>query len=184
MRRWLILLAAALVLLTMRAKCAQLPGEVERALPDGSEEVLEDVELSEGAGALGEGLAGIWEMITEQAGDIVRQRFRGAAAVVLTAVLCGAVDGFHRAGGGGSLPFLPMVGAVSVTAVTTGSLGDLIGLGAETIRGLGDFSTVLLPAMAAATAATGAVSSATAQQVSAVILVDILLRLINYVLIR
>lgn len=183
MRRWLILLAAALVLLTMHAKCAQLPSEVERALPEESEELLEDVELSEGAGALGEGLAGIWEMITEQAGDVVRQRLRGAAAVVLTAVLCGAVDGFYRAGGGSSLPFLPMVGAVSVTAVTTGSLGDLIGLGAETIRSLGDFSTVLLPAMAAATAATGAVSSATAQQVSAVILVDLLLRLINHVLI-
>ena len=72
MRRWLILLAAALILLTMRAKCAQLPSEVERALPDGTEEILEDVELSDGAGALGEGLTGIWEMITEQAGDIVR----------------------------------------------------------------------------------------------------------------
>lgn len=32
MRRWLILLAAALLLLTMHAKCAELPSEVERAL--------------------------------------------------------------------------------------------------------------------------------------------------------
>lgn len=61
----------------------------------------------------------------------------------------------------------------------SGSLDDLIGLGAETIRELGTFSTVLLPTVAAATAASGALSTATAQQVSAMVLVDLLLRLIN-----
>ena len=33
MKKWVILLAAALLLLTVRARAAELPREVERALP-------------------------------------------------------------------------------------------------------------------------------------------------------
>ena len=94
-------------------------------------------------------------------------------------VLCGVVEGFYQGTGGKAALFLPMVGALSITLVTAGSLDTLIGLGAETIQELSDFSTILLPTLAAATAASGAVTTATAQQVGTVFLVDLLLRLIN-----
>ena len=63
-----------------------------------------------------------------------------------------------------------MVGALSVTLLTAGSLDDLIGLGSQTIRELSDFSQTLLPTLAAATAASGAVTTATVQQVTTVFL--------------
>jgi len=74
---------------------------------------------------------------------------------------------------------LPMVGALSVSALTAGSLDSLIGLGAETIEELNLFSNVLLPTLAAATAASGAITTATFQQVSTVFFVDLLLTLID-----
>ena len=39
MKKWVILLAAALLLLTVRARAAQLPREVEQALPRAAEDV-------------------------------------------------------------------------------------------------------------------------------------------------
>ena len=57
-----------------------------------------------------------------------------------------------------------------MTLLTAGSLDDLIGLGSQTIRELSDFSQTLLPTLAAATAASGAVSTATVQQVTTVFL--------------
>ena len=73
-------------------------------------------------------------------------------------------------------------GAVTITLLTAGSLTSLMGLGAETIDSLADFSHVLMPVLAAATAAAGALTTATAQQVGAVVLVDALLRLIQELL--
>ena len=66
-----------------------------------------------------------------------------------------------------------------MTLLTAGSLDDLIGLGSQTIRELSDFSQTLLPTLAAATAASGAVTTATVQQVTTVFFVDLLLRLIQ-----
>ena len=78
---------------------------------------------------------------------------------------------------------VPMAGALAVTLLTAGSLEDLIGLGAETIRELNVFSKALLPTLAAATAASGAVTTATFQQVTTVFLADLLMELINGLLI-
>lgn len=182
MRRWLIFLVAALLALTVRAQAAELPGEVWDALPEGTARILREVELEDG-NALSDGMARILRQVSQKAGGVVRQRLRGAAMVLLVVVLCGAVEGFYQGVGGKTALFLPMVGALAVTLVTAGSLDDLIGLGAETIRSLSTFSTVLLPALAAATAASGALSSATAQQVSAMFFADVLLRLVNELLI-
>ena len=72
-----------------------------------------------------------------------------------------------------------MVGALSVTLLTAGSLDSLMGLGAETIGELNRFSKALLPTLAAATAASGAVTTATVQQVTTVFFVDLLLNLVD-----
>ena len=74
--------------------------------------------------------------------------------MLLAVVLCGAVDGFYQGVDGGKVTvFLPMAGALSVTLLTAGSLDSLMGLGARTIEELSTFSRVLLPTLAAATAA-------------------------------
>lgn len=100
--------------------------------------------------------------------------------MLLVVVLCGAVEGFYQGTSAGkALAFLPMAGALSVTLLTAGSFDSLIGLGGDTIDQLSAFSKVLLPTLAAATAASGAVSAATVQQVTTVFFVDLLLNLID-----
>ena len=179
MRRWILILAALLAL-TVEARAAELPKDLTEALPGGAEALLEDI--PSGPGGFTQGVAGILERLSGEVRSVLRQRLRGAASILLVAVACGAVDGFSQGTGEGSA-FLPMAGALAVTLLTAGSLEDLIGLGAETIREMNVFSKALLPTLAAATAASGAVTTATFQQVTTVFLTDLLMELIDGLLI-
>ena len=180
MKHWICLMVLLLAL-TVDARPAELPEDLTDALPEAAEDVLEIGDLS-GPGGFSQGLAGIAERLAGEVKTVLRQRLRGAASILLVAVACGAVDGFAQGTGKGTA-FLPMAGALAVTLLTAGSLEDLIGLGAETIRELNVFSKALLPTLAAATAASGAVTTATFQQVTTVFLVDLLMELIDGLLI-
>lgn len=175
----LICLVFALMALTVCTQAAELPRDLTSALPEGAEYLLDGIDPSDPQGFSG-GVGQILERVCDQAGTILRQRVRGAASVLLVVVLCGAVDGFYQGAGSKKVTvFLPMVGALSVTLLTAGSLDSLIGLGAETIGELNVFSKALLPTLAAATAASGAVTTATFQQVATVFLADLLMELID-----
>ena len=176
-----LLAALPLVLaLTTSAAAADLPAELERAAPEAAED-LTGGDLSGGTG-FAQGVGNILDRLADQVGDVVRERTRGAAAVLLVVVLCGVVEGFAQGTGGKGAAFLPMAGALSITLASAGSLDSLMGLGSRTIGELADFSQALLPTLAAATAASGAVTTATVQQVSTVFFVDLLLRLIRQLL--
>ena len=177
MKKWLVILAAAVAALTVNARAAELPHELERALPDGTKQILRQIDLEE-ENALNAGLAAVLEDARGKAGDVLRARLRGAASLLAVVVLCGMVESFVGNMGKTGL-VLPMVGALSVTLVTAGSLEDLIGLGTKTIEQLNRFSTVLLPALAAATAASGALTGAAVQKAGTMLLVDLLLKLIH-----
>ncbi|MCI8818477.1 MAG: stage III sporulation protein AE [Oscillibacter sp.] len=181
MRRWICMLFFLLVL-TVDAQAAELPKDLTGALPEGAEELLETGDFS-GPGGLVQGLGALVERMAGEVRGVLRQRLRGAASILLVAVACGAVDGFAQGTGEGKTAYLPMAGALAVTLLTAGSLEDLIGLGAETIQELNLFSKALLPTLAAATAAAGAVTTATFQQVTTVFLADLLLNLIDGLLI-
>ncbi len=178
MKKWIFLIFALLVL-TVPTQAAEVPRELTDALPERAEALLEDVDPSDVQG-FDRGVSHLLEGLLGQVSTILRQRLRGAASVLLVVVLCGAVDGFYQGTGSDKVTvFLPMAGALSVTLATAGSLDTLIGLGAETIEELNVFSKALLPTLAAATAASGAVTTATFQQVTTVFLADLLLNLIN-----
>ncbi|WP_300637342.1 stage III sporulation protein AE [uncultured Oscillibacter sp.] len=180
MKYW-ICLTLLLLALTVDAQAAELPEDLTDALPEAAGDLME-VEGLSGPEGFSQGLAGIVERLAGGVKAVLRQRLRGAASILLVAVACGAVDGFAQGTGKGAA-FLPMAGALAVTLLTAGSLEDLIGLGAETIRELNVFSKALLPTLAAATAASGAVTTATFQQVTTVFLVDLLMELIDGLLI-
>lgn len=78
-------------------------------------------------------------------------------AVVL---LCGLAEGACLEGRSGGLQAVEMAGALAVTALTVSDMTVMVGLGRETIAKMDGFSGLLLPAMAALTAATGGVSGA------------------------
>lgn len=174
MRKWMLCLAAALVLLTVSARSVQLPRDVERAMPEEGRELLRGLDLEDGS-AFSTGLGRVWELVSGELGAVVGQRLRGAVSVLLAVLLCGMAESVSP--GEKTVLYLPMAGSAAVTLLSAGSIGSLIGLGAETIRVLGKFSSVLLPALAAATAVTGAAVSASVQRVGTMVLVDMLLQL-------
>jgi len=91
MKKWMLCLAAAMVLLTVCARSADLPREVERAMPEEGREILRGLEL-EGGSALTEGLSRIGELVREEIAGVLRQRLGGGATVLLVVLLCGAVE--------------------------------------------------------------------------------------------
>ena len=179
--RVMILILALTAALTVPVRGTELPEDVTDSLPSGAEKVLGDLEDTGPEDFTG-GVAKVLSWAGGQVREVLTQRVRGAASILLIVVLCGAVEGFHQGASGRSLPFLPMAGALSVTLAAAGSLDTLIGLGAQTMEDLSAFSQALLPTLAAATAASGAVTTATFQQVATVFLVDLFLRLVKGVL--
>ena len=179
MRR-IICFLVVLAALTIPARA--LSQDLRRALPEGAEELMEDLDTAD-VPDLSNGLAHIAAGCLDRLESVLRQRLRGAAAVLLVVVLCGAVESFQQGALGERTPlFLSAAGALAITALTAGSLGGLIGLGRETVGELDHFAAVLLPALAAATAASGAVTAASFRQVTAMGLAGVLLRLIDRLL--
>ncbi|WP_409968437.1 stage III sporulation protein AE [Bengtsoniella intestinalis] len=150
------------------------------ALPDQTQNLIEKVELSTIDGLL-EGIDALLTAGTDLVAEVVRSQLTTVALILVTVILCAMVESIH-----GDLKqenlALPMVGALSVSLLSAGSLESMMGLGASTIETLEVFSHVLLPTMAAATAASGAVTSATVGQVTTVFFVDLLISAINQLL--
>lgn len=166
-----------LTALTMTAFAVEIPPEVEEALPDSAEMWMEEIQKSDGA-ELTQGIAAIADKAAEDAGRVFRERLQGAVGILLIAVLCAGCKVASDHNGG----FLQMTGALSITALTVGSLDHLIGMGSETIQELSSFSRVLLPSLAAATAAAGGISTASVQQIAAVFFADLLVTVIRNIL--
>lgn len=176
-KTWICVLLLVLVMITP-AQAAALPEDLEKALPEGVEDLLQDVDLSDGT-SFATGIDRIFDGMRKQLKTIVRHQAKGAASVLLIVVLCGGIESFTGQADKKSSLFLSMAGGLSITLLTAGDMDSLIGLGSRTMEELKTFSDILLPTLAAATAAAGGMATATFQQVTTVFLVDILMRLIN-----
>lgn len=177
MKQGLIALFLALLFL-IPVSAAEVPDALWDALPEGTEELLENADLS-GADPLGAGVSQIFRDLMGQAKTVLLQRLRGAVSILLVVLLCGAVDGFSQAAGGTGPKLVLAAGALSVTLLAAGSFESLIGMGGGTIESLNEFSRVLLPVLAAATAVSGSLTTATVQQIIAVLFTGLLLKLIQ-----
>ena len=173
-----LMMVLAVLLLTTAAGAVELPDDLREALPKAAEDMLENLEFSGEDGFI-QGIGRITAQVQSQLGSFVRKSVQGVASVLLVVVLCGAGEGFSNSFGQKEHTYLQMIGALSISLLTAGSLDSLIGLGAETIQDLALFTKVLLPTLAAATATSGALVTATVQQVTTVFLVDVLLNLIS-----
>ena len=175
--RWFLLLGLACLVLTVPVLAAELPRDVEDALPREAGRLLDDVKQWN-ADSLPDGIRSICTHLRDDAADILRRQTRSAASILLVVLLCGVTDGFQKSTGG-STRFLPMAGALAITALTAGSLDSLMGLGAASIERINTFSKALLPALAAASALSGGVAGAALRQVASVFFADLLLELIH-----
>lgn len=156
----------------------ELPAELERAVPEAAG-------LLNGSAEDGYGLAqGASLLLNDAFADLKGYLFAGirsVAAIIMGIILLGMAENF--ADGGISARHTTLVGALYITALSAGDISALIGLGRDTVEKVSVLSKVLIPALAAATAATGGVTSASVRQVTTVFFVDVLLTVIDRLLI-
>ena len=89
MKRW-VFLVLAVFLLVGEAGAAEVPRDLMKALPEGTEDLVELADPTD-AGGLARGVGRILEDMKGKVGQVLRQRTRGAASVLLVVVLCAAV---------------------------------------------------------------------------------------------
>ena len=157
------------------------------------EEALDVDELERAAGESGgeidygtgweEGLEQILDTGSQEIGGIVRRGVRSGVLILVILLLCGLADSMERGLGRQGIPAVALAGTLAVAAVAVADVNSLLGLGREAIGGMTSFANVLLPAVAAVTAATGAVTGATVRQMAAALFCDALVNLINGLLI-
>ena len=94
-------LGLALLLLTLPVRGAELPPEVERALPREAGQLLKDVDHWD-VNSFPEGLCAIWNHLRKDVNTVLRRQTRGAVSVLLVAVLflLGFLIGRGHTGGG------------------------------------------------------------------------------------
>lgn len=156
----------------------KLPAELEQMVPEAAGLIEEDAES--GFGLL-EGTVKIFKRSLRDARQYIFSGARAIAAIMLGVILLGVVESLSA--DTTVCRYTTAVGALWITAVSAGDLSTLIGLGQETIARISELSKMLIPILAAATAAAGGVTAASVRQVGIVMFSDVLLTLIERILI-
>lgn len=188
-----IKLTVALLPLMIAALC--LPG---RALT--TEEVLtiqeDSIELDElersakenGGTAeygadLDEGIAGLIDTGVREFNGVLRRAVRSGVLILVVLLFCGLAEAVHEGMGKNGARAVSLAGTLAVTAVAVADINSLLGMGTEAIERMTSFANILLPTVAAVTAATGAITGAAVRQLAAALFSDLLVNIINGLLI-
>ena len=172
----LIFLCFFLLLLAGEARAEELPEELLESVPEAGQAI-------QAGSSFEEGLSGLLGMAQEALSGVLRQGTAGVVELLLLLFLCGIGETvFASASGKTGFNYMALASVAAVVAVSAGDLNQLIGMGTETITELSQFSKALLPALAAATASSGLVGTASVKQVGTVFFSDILITLIERVL--
>ena len=179
MRRLILALLLLLPLLAVPCSGAEVP-----SFPQ-VDELLEEAEGYgvEGTDGLEAGARSILSAAGAQLDGLIRRSLRLGLKLMAVVLLCGLAEGACLEGRSGGLQAVEMAGALAVTALTVSDMTVMVGLGRETIAKMDDFSGLLLPAMAALTAATGGVSGAAVRQGATVLCSSLLIRGIDGLLV-
>ncbi len=152
--------------------------KVSDAAPKGTEEISysEDISFSEG-------LSKIFDKAKDGIGDVFTGGLRCVTMIVAVSFLISSVGALTLPGeSGAAKTAVSLVGAIAVTAVASGSIKSVIGMGEKLIESVNVFSKALLPTLAAVEAAGGMPGSAVAKVTAAVLFSDILITLIDRIL--
>jgi hypothetical protein len=94
-------------------------------------------------------------------GDFFKEAAGSAAAMLTIAILCSLAGSLDS---GGKVPaYVQLAGVTAIAAVAAADIHSFLGQGVETLQTLSDFSKALLPCLAAAATAAGALTSAAAK---------------------
>ena len=147
--------------------------ELKRAVPEGAQAYLEDVsptEETDFSQAVGE----ILEGALRESGPIWKKAGQLMLTVLLVVVLCQMVHSFAD---GRVTQATALAGALAITACCASEFSALMGLARETLDEISSFSSLLMPVMAAATAAAGGSVSAGGLYSVTAIFSNVLIRL-------
>lgn len=175
MRRAAVFLAALLLLTPLcRAEENLVPGLDELW------EAAEDYRVEEGT-ELNQGFGNLFRDAVDQAGRVWKRSLQVGVELLGIVLLCGLAESVCGAQSGVSVS--KMAGALAITALSVSNMEAMIGLGRETIGKMDAFSDILLPVMAALTAATGNATLAAARQGATVLFSQVLINAIDQLLI-
>ena len=167
---WLVMDVRALEMDLEQAEAFGV-AEIENSLPDEARDILGDITVMDSISyesfftKLG---AAAREILTR----VVRKGLRSSALLLMAAVLCSLAGAVCSV----DIPdFIPLCGTAAVAAVAVGDVRAFIGMGADTLYRLSEYSKVLLPSIASAAAASGAYTSATMKYTATALFIDILL---------
>ncbi len=118
----------------------------------------------------------------ERAGEEISAVLASCVELLLVAILCGLCKSALGEDGPAALA-VDAAGALVVGGLFLGEIEGLVSTGLASMESMSALSDLLLPAVAALTAATGAISGASVRQMGAVLFSNLLLRLIHGVLI-
>ncbi len=184
MKRLWLLLPLLLTVLTLPAS-ALSPEEImtQQEEAAGVDELERSARQNGGTADYGtsleEGLGEIIDTGSGELGGVIRRAVRSGVLLLVILLLCSVAQTVYETMGRGKLPAVPLAGVLAVTAVAAVDVNSLLGLGRGAIDAMASFANVLLPTVAAVTAATGAIAGAAARQMAAVLFCDLLVNLIN-----
>ena len=169
MRKLLIILCLLVLLSTgVRAQSlSERESAVRGALPSEAGALLEGME--EG-GSFSDGLRTILGHIFPSLGDAIHNALKSIGIMLAALVLCA------MAGDGEGLQPAIIAGVLSITAAGMLEVHALAQSGQQALTEMQSFAELLLPAMAAATAATGGITASTAIYAGTALFTDLLMR--------
>lgn len=183
----MLLLLLALGPLLISSAHAEELDELQRssidtdALEEAAPEILEGVDAL-GLTDLTEVVGRLKDQVTGSIGAILRSSVRSGALLLLIVLLCSLADSLSGLGEGMSTQTVRLAGAGAVALVALSDMSSLIGLGRETIEQLSAFTTILMPTMTTAAAASGSAVSAPVKQAATLLFSNLLTSLVSSLL--
>ena len=152
---------------------------IEQGAPDEAKDIMGDIVI-DGETSFESGISKIAAAAKSMLGGIAADGIRGAAVIMIIVILVSLAGSIYE---DGPVPsYVSFAGVIAISAALLANGKALVMLGAATLSSICDFSKMLLPALAAAGAATGAVSSAPAKYAATALFMDILLTAVNSVI--
>ena len=133
--------------------------------------------------SLDEGLESLLDTGTRELSGAVRKAARSGALLLVILLFCALAESVGQGTGKGRVNAVNLAGTLAVTAVAAADVNSLLGMGTGAIEKMSSFANVLLPTVAAVTAATGAITGAAARQMAAALFSDLLISLISGLLV-
>ncbi len=176
----------SLLLLLLPARAVDVPkAQAEQfgldglELPEEAEEIMPDISPTEAAdlpGSFWALLSGALPRVSEE----LRAPVRAAVSMMAVVLLCSMATGLEN---DRARQAVLLAGTLAVALLGVGDLRSMVAMGRETLEDLRSFSMLLLPALSAATVASGGVTAGTAVYAAAIFVSDLLMTLIDRLLI-